>query len=124
MCSLTIAELTITALQWGSGILVALVVYLFMYGGYFYIELTKVDDHFEIKFYNTFPFSREFKMFRIPISAFVKYEIKGSKFYRRKLVLFQMSSSQMAKYPPILISALSQKDEMSIKAFFKHLKQP
>ncbi len=122
VCTLTIYTLSIPWLQWSSGLLALFVLYYFAAGGFYYIELTKPDDHFEIKFYNIFPFSREFKMYRIPITAFIKYETQGLKLFKRKLILYQMSSSQMAKYPPIMISALSDKDENDMKIFFKKLK--
>ncbi|TLX76147.1 hypothetical protein E9993_08010 [Labilibacter sediminis] len=123
ICTITIAQLSLVWLQWTSGVFVVLLFLYFMQGGFYYIELVKVDDHFEVKFYNTFPFSREFKMYRIPISAFIKYEISGSKFYRRKLLLFQMSASQLAKYPPIFFTAISNKDEEELKLFFEGLKK-
>ncbi len=122
ICSLVIPELAMMWLQLSSGILMGVVLYLFMYGGYYYFDIEKQDGHFFIKFYNTFPFSREFKMFQVPISSFIKYEIEGSEFYRRKLLLFQMSSSQMAKYPPIFISAFSAQDNIAFKSFFASLK--
>ena len=121
VCSLTIDVFKLTWLQWISGMVTALVISWFMYGGYFYFEIDNVDQHIEVKFYNTFPFSREFKMFRIPVSAFIKYEIEGSKLFRRRLILFQMSASQLAKYPPILISAFSSKDDEALNMFFSKL---
>ena len=110
VCSLTIVELMLTWLQWSSAILFGLTIYGFMYGGYFYFDIEEKDKHIEVKFYNTFPFTREFKMFRIPVSSFVKYQIEGSKFYRRKLILFQKQGPQMAKYPPIMVSAFSKEN--------------
>ncbi len=122
VCSLTISLLSITWLQWMCGILTGVVLYFFMYGGYFYFEIAKQDDHFEVKFYNIFPFSREFKMYRVPVSAFVRYEIAGNFLYRTKLFLFQLSASQMAKYPPIFITAFSVKDRVALEEFFKKIK--
>ena len=109
ICSQIFSTISLPEIQWGSGILTVFTVFYFMSGGFYYIELSKADDHFEIKFYNSFPFSRQFKMYRIPIAAFIKYDISGSKLFKRKLILYQMSSSQMAKYPPIYISAMSKK---------------
>ncbi|WP_430935412.1 hypothetical protein [Saccharicrinis sp. 156] len=122
VCSLTIDVLMHIWLQWTSGFIAALIVYFFVYGGYYYFEIDKVDDHFEVRFYNSFPFGRDFKMFRVPITAFIKYEINGNKFYRKKLLLYQMSSSQLAKYPPIYITAFSSKDLNDLKKFFASIK--
>lgn len=123
VCSLTVRDLMLPALQWSSGVLDAIVLYVFMYGGYFYFDIGQNDDAIEIKYYNTFPFSREFKMYRIPISAYVKYETEGMKFFKRKLYLFQMSASQLAKYPPIFISAFSSRDDNELSVFFNGLKK-
>jgi len=122
VCTITFDLLDRAWLQWASGVVVVLALIYFVSGGFYYLELVKPDDHFEIKFYNIFPFSREFKMYRIPISAFIKSEIVGSKFYKRKLLLYQMSANQMAKYPPIYITALLQKDKEALNLFFETLK--
>ncbi len=122
ICSITIKAIMFDWLQWSSGLLALVSLVLFMFGGYYYVEISKPDDHFEIKFYNIFPFSREFKMYRIPISAFIKYEVHGASFFRRKLLLFQMSASQLAKYPPIYITACSKNNDAELERFFKHLK--
>lgn len=123
ICTITISSLFIGVLQWVSGMVCILVLLYFILGGFYYVELLRPDDHFEIRFYNAFPFSREFKMYRIPVSAFIKYEIQGSFIFKRKLFLFQMSASQMAKYPPIFITALSHKNEREMKLFFEALKK-
>lgn len=122
ICSIMINVLFINWIQWGSGGVAVVLLLYFMGGGFYYVELSKSDDHFEIKFYNSFPFSREFKMYRVPVSAFIKYEIGGLHFYRRKLFLFQMSASQLAKYPPIYVTAFSRKDKKELKLFFDSLK--
>jgi len=123
ICSISIEILKIASLQWTSGIVALFIFFYFSSGGFYYIELEKPDDHFEIKFYNSFPFSREFKMFRIPINSFIKYEVSGSKVFRRKLTLFQMSASQLAKYPPIFITSFSRKNILDLEIFFKELKK-
>ncbi len=123
ICSQVISVMMTTEIQWGSGIATALIFYYFMTGGFYYIELDNIDDHLEIKFYNSFPFNRSFKMYKIPVKAFVKYETSGSKLYKRKLFLFQKSANQMAKYPPIYISALSKKDEKNMQNFFTALRR-
>ncbi|SMO33871.1 hypothetical protein SAMN06265379_101130 [Saccharicrinis carchari] len=123
VCSLTIQLLMLTWLQWTSALLFALTVYCFMYGGYFYFEILEKDKHIEIKYYNSFPFSREFKMFRIPVSAFVKYQIQGSLFFRRKLFVFQKQGAQMAKYPPIMVSAFSRENNEALHKFFAKVKK-
>ncbi len=122
ICSITIEILKINWLQWFSGCMVFISAIYFITGGFYYIELDKIEDHFEIKYYNTFPFAREFKMFRIPLQAFIKYEISGNKYFRRKLRLFQMSASQVAKYPPIYITALSQRNEIEMVNIFEDIK--
>lgn len=123
VCSLTIKVLMITWLQWSSAIAFALTVYGFMYGGYFYFDLEEKDKHIELKFYNTFPFTRQFKMFRIPISSFVKYEIDGSEYYKRKLFLYQKQGKQMAKYPPIMVTAFSKENNEALRKFFAKVKK-
>lgn len=123
VCSIMINVLFVSWLQWGSGGAAVMLLLYFMGGGFYYVELSKPDDHFEIKFYNSFPFSREFKMYRVPVSAFIKYEMDGWLLYRRKLFLFQMSASQMAKYPPIYMTAFSGKDKSELKSFFDSLKE-
>ncbi len=118
VCSLTIDILEKTWLQWTSGFLVLLSVFYFIFGGFYYIETEKSNDSFNIKYYNIFPFFRAFKMFKIPIKSFIKYEIAGSKYFKRKLFLFQSSSNQIAKYPPVYITAFSKKDKNNLAIFF------
>ncbi len=122
ICSQVISVMMTSTIQWSTGILTIATFYYFMTGGFYYIELEKVDDTFEIKFYNSFPFNRSFKMYKIPISSFIKYDTTGNRIYKKKLHLYQMSASQLAKYPPIFISALSKKDEENMKTFFSQLK--
>ncbi len=122
ICSQVISVMMTPEIQWSTGILTIVVFYYFMTGGFYYLELDKVDDSLEVKFYNSFPFNRSFKMYKIPISSFIKYDTSGNKFYKKKLYLYQMSASQLAKYPPIYISALSKKDELNMSTFFKQLK--
>ncbi len=122
ICSITIEALEISVIQWGSGILAILLLIFFIAGGYYYIELSAEKEFIEIKFYNIFPFAREFKMYRIPVSSFIKYEIKGSRFYKQKLIMYQMSSSQLAKYPPVYIAAFSNNDLRNLESFFAKLK--
>ncbi len=122
ICSQLISIMMTTTIQWGTGILTISTIYYFMTAGFYYIEIEKVDDTFEIKFYNTFPFNRSFKMYKIPISSFIKYNTTGNRFYKKKLHLYQMSASQLAKYPPIYISALNKKDQENLKTFFSQLK--
>jgi hypothetical protein len=123
VCTITIDSLSHTALQLTFGGFALFILIYFMTGGFYYFEIDLPDDHFEVKFYNTFPFSREFKMYRIPIKAFIKYDIIGPKLYKRKLILFQMASNQMAKYPPIFISAFSEKDDINLRYFFDNIKK-
>lgn len=123
VCSLTIRLFMFTWLQWISAALFAITLLGFMYGGYFYIEVEEKDKHIELKFYNSFPFSREFKMFRIPVSAFVKYQIEGSRLFRRKLYLFQKQGGQMAKYPPIMVTAFSKENNAALRKFFVKVKK-
>ncbi|GAF03586.1 hypothetical protein [Saccharicrinis fermentans] len=122
LCSLTVELLTYAWLQWISGIVMIGAIVTFMSGGYFYCEMNTSGDDVEVKFYNVFPFGREYKMFRIPIAALVKYEIKGNRFYRRKLVLFQTSSGQLTRYPPIFIAAFSKQDMRDFKLYYDALK--
>ncbi len=122
ICSITIEALEISFIQWGSGILAIFLLIFFIAGGYYYIELSAGEEFIEIKFYNIFPFAREFKMYRIPVSAFIKYEIKGNRFYKQKLIMYQMSSSQLAKYPPVYIAAFSNNDLRNLEYFFAKLK--
>ncbi len=123
ICSLTIDALNLIWLHWTSGLLSLLTAIYFIFGGFYYIETEITDDAFEIKYYNTFPFSRSFKMFRIPILSFIKYEITGNKHFKRKLFIYQMTAGQMAKYPPVFITALSKKDENDLVLFFHHIKE-
>ncbi len=123
ICSQIIAVMMTPEIQWGSGLLTVLTLFYFMTGGFYYIELEKVDDHIEVKFYNSFPFNRSFKMYKIPVSAFIKFETTGGKLYKKRLFLYQMSANQMAKYPPIYITSLSKKDEENMSLFFKNLKK-
>lgn len=120
--SITLSALFLPWLQWCSATLTVITLLYFITGGFYYIELSKPDDHFEIRFYNSFPFSREFKMLRIPISAFIKFDIEGSALFKRKLILYQMSANQMAKYPSILITAFTKNDINNLHIFFNKLK--
>ncbi len=122
ICSQIVTVMMMPEIQWGSGILTILTLFYFMTGGFYYFELEKADDQVEVKFYNSFPFNRSFKMYKIPVSAFIKFETTGAKLYKKRLFLYQMSANQMAKYPPIYISSLSKKDEENMTLFFKQLK--
>ncbi len=122
ICSLTVDALNYIWLHWTSGLLSLISVIYFIFGGFYYLEIEISEDSLEIKYYNTFPFSRSFKMFRIPIHSFVKYEISGNKYFKRKLFLFQITAGQLAKYPPVYITALSEKNEKDLSNFFLNLK--
>ncbi|WP_282038912.1 hypothetical protein [Saccharicrinis aurantiacus] len=122
ICSITMQSLaSIENLQSISMLLLIVVVLYFLLGGFYYVELEHEDDVINVKFYNSFPFSREFKMYRIPVSALISYEITGNAFFQQKLVLFQMTSNQASKYPPIYITAMSAKDKAKLFAFLNEL---
>lgn len=119
VCSITIETLKQPILQWATGIFTIITFLFFSSGGFYYFEIKNTDDAIEVKFYNSFPFAREFKMYRIPIKLFIKYEISEQTIFRRKLRLYQMSSSQLAKFPPIYITAFSRTNLNELELFFK-----
>ncbi len=121
ICSLTIRTLMSNVYQYSFGILLLLSLLYFMLAGIYYVEIDLEEDVLNFKFYNAFPFSREFKMYRIPKAAFVKFELSGMLFFRRKMTLFQMTSNQLSKYPPILITAFSSSDLDKLNGFMNGL---
>lgn len=122
ICSITMESLAaIENLQSLSMVMLIIAVVYFIFGGFYYVEIEEEEDVINAKFYNSFPFSREFKMYRIPVSALISYEVTGSAFFQHKLVLFQMTSNQASKYPPIYITAMSAKDKDKLFAFLNDL---
>ncbi len=119
--TLTLFSFGSSVYQYGSGILFFGILFYFMMGGMYYVEVEQDNGMVHFKFYNSFPFSREFKMYQIPQSAFVKIELSGLKWFRRKMTLFQTTSNQLSKYPPILITAFTQKDIDALNHFLNGL---
>ena len=118
ICTLSIVELRIGWLQWATGVTALTFFFWFWFGGFFYIDLSVEDKVILLKFYNCFPFAREFKMYNIPVAAFEKHTVTGLDVFKRTLTIYQRSSGKMAKYPPIYITAFNKKDLTALNAFF------
>jgi hypothetical protein len=76
---------------------------------YFYFN--DQSEKIVIKYYSMRPFMQKRKSIEITKASFVKYEIIRSFIGRKKsVVLFQRIKNQIAKYPPVSVSALNDEE--------------
>ncbi len=75
---------------------------------YYYIEVDSDSNFLTIKFFGTSFLSSSKHKIRIPLRDFVKYEIikKG---LHKDLILYQQTERGLAKYPPVSIEGLPNK---------------
>jgi hypothetical protein len=78
---------------------------------YNFISFSMKENAFSIKYYSLRNFGASRKNIEITFSSFEKYEIEYHFMgFKPKLYLFQRIKGQVAKYPPVSLSALSRSD--------------
>lgn len=83
-----------------------------------YLYISFENEMLVIKYFSVSPVSGKHKMIEIPWQSLYKYEIETSIYGLRKdLILFRRTPKGIAKYPPVSITLLSDKDlTMLLKA--------
>ncbi len=79
--------------------------------GFNYLYISFENEMLVIKYFSVSPVSGKHKMIEIPLQSLYKYEIETSIYGLRKdLILFRRTPKGIAKYPPVSITLLSDKD--------------
>lgn len=97
-------------------------VFIFGYGGFYYLEMSVEANQFlQVRYFNLSPIGRNYKAFRIELDKFYNYEIvKKGFFYFIKL--YEKSERGIAKYPIIGMTAMSEKERNAFAEFLHNLK--
>lgn len=83
---------------------------------YNYVNLSVQNGKLSLKYYSLRPFQSNRKNIEIPVQSFLKYELNPGFFkLNPKLYLFQRIQGRVAKYPPVSLSALNNKDITEIR---------
>ncbi|MCL2072510.1 MAG: hypothetical protein FWH18_01180 [Marinilabiliaceae bacterium] len=102
-----------------SGILLLFIIVIYLFGGYYYIEIVVERGHFlSFRHYRLFPFGRKFKVFQIEQKKFEKFEVSSYFFgIFSFLFLYEKSKKGIARYPGIGLSAIPKAQHKYIIAY-------
>ncbi len=87
---------------------------------YLYISFEDDGKFLIIKFFNSFILNSGKRKIRIPKNSLVKYELKKTPLHQ-DLILFVNTQNGLAKYPPLSLSGLNQKEIKELTEFFDSL---
>lgn len=89
---------------------------------YHFVNYSDAGEKLVFKYYTLRPFMQKRMSIEIQKSNFVKFEILTSVFGKKKtLILFQKINKNLAKYPPISLSALSSEDISKLRSSLNSL---
>jgi len=81
-----------------------------------YIYITDESGKLTVKFYSLMPFAKKHKSMEIPLPSFSKYSVESTFFGLKKtLILYQKMQGNIAKYPPLSVSALNAQEIDKLK---------
>ncbi len=90
-----------------------LVVVLFKWGGFCYVEVEIDNTNVDVKYYDLFPIGRKFKRILIPIAKISQVKIApGLAFIGRRLVITRKSKGHKIAYPAVGLAAFNN-DQMN-----------
>ncbi|MBN1118650.1 MAG: hypothetical protein JXA77_15675 [Bacteroidales bacterium] len=93
------------------------VIYLTIEGlmEYNYIFLSVRKEFIILRYFSLGFFNRKKNSIEIPVKEFSNYEIENGLFGKKKVVLYRSYKDKEAKYPPVSLSLLSQKEITTLK---------
>ncbi|MBN2742857.1 MAG: hypothetical protein JXR39_03080 [Marinilabiliaceae bacterium] len=115
LASILIEKAQVWWLQIPAAALVVIAILFYRFGGFHYIRAEFNNQNIEIKFYNSFPYGRKFRMIKVTPSQITRMKIKkGCCGIGKGLVLYQKTNKNEARYPFIGLSALNANDRNRI----------
>ncbi|MBE0653380.1 MAG: hypothetical protein IH594_06255 [Bacteroidales bacterium] len=81
----------------------------------YYIFFSDHGENLVLKFYPVRAFNQKKNSIQIPKSKFVKFEIEKTTFGER-IILYQQNRNGIAKYPPVSLTGLDEKDIKNLKS--------
>nr|WP_319401443.1 hypothetical protein [uncultured Carboxylicivirga sp.] len=110
--------------NWEFGLWAFLVVTLlfFYFGGFYYVEANLTAEKIDIKYYNLFPFGRQYKRILVPTDKVKKIKVKnGLGNLGRKLVIEGVIQGRYALFPSVGLSACNKEQIQELRKFIKRL---
>ncbi len=105
-------------------LLLAILLVVFGYGGYYYIEIASTKGNLQIRYFNLFPVGRKYKALQMPLERYSHYEIKkplGVLF--SFLYIYENTARGLARYQPIGLSALKREEKENLKNILDQIKK-
>lgn len=120
---ITVVALLLLSASWGFWIVLSMAIlmitiYIFismMQYNYFYCEIDNAK--IILKYYGLGPLNKEYKTIKVSTEQFKKFEIRYVFFglVEQLIIYVSVKNKQIAKYPPVSISALSAEEKNNLK---------
>ena len=103
------------------GFILVLIISVYYFGGYNYIEIeVEKKTGLNFRYYNLFPIGRKFKLYQIPIKNLDRFEIRNyfGGFFSF-IYLYEKSRKGIARYPGIGLSAVPKSRQKYISSYLE-----
>ncbi|MCT4587961.1 MAG: hypothetical protein N4A71_09080 [Carboxylicivirga sp.] len=98
------------------------IVVLYYIGGFCYVEVEASERLLDVKYYNLFPFWREYKRVVLPAERIKYVKVrKGLGVFGSGLIICGRVKGRIAMFPTIGLSALSKKDIELLQSYAKEI---
>lgn len=105
-------------LEMGIWLVLIVVVVLYYIGGYCYVDVEITKAKVDIKFYNLFPFWREYRRIVLPIEKLKYIKVRsGLGFIGASLLVCGRIKGRLAMFPTVGLSACSQQQINELKKY-------
>ncbi|TRX70855.1 hypothetical protein [Carboxylicivirga sp. M1479] len=111
-------ETTDKAIEVSLWLALVVIIVLYYIGGFCYVEFMGNDSKLEVKYYNLFPFWREYKRIVLPIERLKSMKVRaGLGILGRGLSIYGRISGRLAMFPTVGLSALSKSQLDELKQY-------
>jgi len=96
----------------------------FYFGGFCYVEVEISSKTFDVKYYNLFPFWRQYKRILLPLDKVKHIKVRsGLCFVGSGILISGRIKGRLATYPTVGLSACTAKQRKQLKQFALELKE-
>ncbi|MCU4175699.1 hypothetical protein [Carboxylicivirga sp. N1Y90] len=113
----------IQSLEIGAWIYLLLSGLVFYFGGFCYVEVEASEQRIDVKYYNLFPFGRQYKRILLPVDKIKKIKLaKGIGPIGRRLVISGVVNGRLALFPSVGLGACNAQQIDKLNAYIKSIK--
>lgn len=99
----------------------ALVLALFKWGGFCYVEVSVEKGNLDVKYYDLFPVGRKYKRILVPVNKISQLKIARGLFaIGRRLMITRKSRGQQINYPAVGLAAFNRDQINQLEKLFRN----